>query len=200
MGSALQCLDQASGRVGIDRTLGRRFPGKRPHDGSRRRVPEDSLVGFSGSVAGTGCVDRVGLVDGGALQAYSARRLFACCPPIGVGRVLDEVTVVVGVVVPPGWASFAEGDFGGVNFFASCSDCGFVAGSFGGGNFSACGHQLVHQTLTRFFVETWVRATPQAFFVNEVAAIGCGGVFQNAAGLCLSFLAFWWPAYSGRLI
>lgn len=89
------------------------------------------------------------------------------------------MAVVVGVVVPPRRASFAEGDFGGVNFPACGGQGGVVADAFGRSDFAAGSHQFAHQTLASFFAEVGIRAAPQSFLVNEVAAVGGGRVSQG---------------------
>jgi hypothetical protein len=85
---------------------------------------------------------------------------------------------VVSVVVPPGWSSFTEGDFGGVDILAGVVEGKFVAGSLCGGNFPACGHQFHHQSLACFFVEIRSGAAPKPIMVNEVPSVRCGVIFQ----------------------
>jgi hypothetical protein len=88
---------------------------------------------------------------------------------------------VVGVIIPPCWAAFAERYFVGVDFFTGIEKCSFVIGAFGCGDSAAGGPQVADQTLAGFFVQRWIGTSPQAFLVNEVAPVGGGGVFHDVA-------------------
>lgn len=99
-------------------------------------------------------------------------------PPLGVGRVFNQAAAIVGVVVPPSWASFAECDFCGMDFLAGNCESSVAAGTFGDGNFAAGAHQFIDQALASFFIEIWIGAAPESFFVNEVPTIWSSRIFQ----------------------